>query len=234
MDTAPIAPVSLLASGSRPSRETQEDTAVPGDQDETPAPPWPVRPRRTWTRHRVELATLAVALVGVLVALGAWLLPRDPGRTPAGPGPTAGPAPTVPGTDPATGTTQPAPDGPPRYLVELTPAVGGGTVQRTGDRSLVMACGTGESDDRQREVTYDLPRTGYRTFRTTARPAGQRDTRLQVTVIVDGTVATRPVLTAGAVRELAADVAGASRLTLRITCDPGAGPATFTDPGLYR
>ena len=187
-------------------------------------------PDRFRTRHRVELATLGVTVLGVLVALGAWLLPRGdrdrpaPSAPPAGAGTVAGP--TSPGSAPPAATA--------RYLTELTPAAGAGEVQRVGARSLVMRCGSGEGDDRHREVTYDLPRTGYREFRTAVRTAGERETRVQVTVLVDRTVAAQPILVAGDTRQLTADVAGAARLSLRITCDPGAGPATFADPGLYR
>jgi hypothetical protein len=188
-----------------------------------------------WTRRRVSTGT-AIAAVGVLVAIGAWRWPVDP--SPPNAQPTA---PVTLSTSPlATGpttsgpTTAPAssPSGPHRFLTELVPSSGGSAVQRTGAHSLIMKCGTGESDDRDREVAYDIPPTGYRTLSATLRPTGQRETRIQVSVLADGVVKTKPVLTAGTSQALTLAVDGAGHLILRITCDVGATSTTFVDPEL--
>lgn len=184
---------------------------------------------------RIGLLSLAVAAVGVVVAILAWLIPMDDDRpagasststtTPPAPAPgTTGGSPP-PTTTPATGL---------RYLTELVPATGGGFVQRVGAHSLIMRCGTGESDDRFREVEYDLPRAGYRSFRTATRPTGQRETRIGITLFVDGVAKVDSVSTVGDTGTVGAGIDGAARLTLRITCDPGAASVTFTDPALSR
>lgn len=189
--------------------------------------------------RRLSVGT-ALAAAGVLVAIGAWLWPVDPGSSPA---PTAAPTtvapvPSPPGPAPSSGAPSPgdpssgAPAGPHRFLTELVPFSGGSSVQRTGEHSLIMRCGTGESDDRDREVVYDIPPSGYQQLRTTARPTGRRETRVQVSVLVDGVVKDAPVLAAGSARLLSVPVAGASRVTLRITCDVGAASTTFVDPEL--
>lgn len=184
-------------------------------------------------------ATFWVTVAGVVVALAAWLLPRGADdATDLGPG-------TATAAAPGSTTDAPAPSRPPatatptgtaarsvRYLTELVPSAGGGFVRRVGAHSLIMECGTGESDDRDREVSYDVPPTGYRAFGTVARPTGQRETRVQVTVLVAGGVVTAPVLTAGSGAELAAPLDGPLRLTLRLTCDAGAKSVTFVDPAL--
>lgn len=184
---------------------------------------------RRWTGRRLSVGT-ALAVAGVLVAIGAWLWPVDPG---SGPAPTAAPTTVAPvPSPPGPAQSSGAPAGPHRFLTELVPFSGGSSVQRTGAHSLIMRCGTGESDDREREIVYDIPPSGYQQLRTTARPTGQRETRIQVSVLVDGVVKDAPVLAAGSARLLSVPVAGASRVTLRITCDVGAASTTFLDPEL--
>lgn len=208
-------------------------------EDSSPSGSSPLAPPSHGSSRRwIELAGLAVAVVGVLVAIFAWVIPveGDDGATgsdgqttrPSGP-PTVPTASTSPPTPSPTGTGPPA-----RYLTELVPVSGGGYVRRVGAHSLIMNCGSGESDDRDREVAYDVPPSGYRSFRATARPTGQRETRVRVTVLVTGVVAANPVLVAGSSGELAAELDGPARLILRVTCDPGAASATFVDPALYR
>lgn len=186
---------------------------------------------------RIGLLSLAVAAVGVVVAILAWLIPMDEDGTPSSAGSTSTPTPPAPAPPTTTGGTPTPTTQPPatvRYLTELVPATGGGFVQRVGAHSLIMKCGTGESDDRFREVEYDIPRTGYRSFRTVARPTGRRETRIGVTLFVDGVVRVDSVSTAGGTGTLSAGIDGAARLTLRITCDPGAASTTFVDPALTR
>ncbi|HEY6744848.1 MAG TPA: hypothetical protein VI357_03935 [Mycobacteriales bacterium] len=189
--------------------------------------------RPGWSRRRISAGS-AIALVGVLVAIGAWRWPVDPSPAP--------PAPPTPSTTPSTTPTTPTPptgtptttpvSGPHRFLTELVPSSGGSAVQRSGSHSLIMKCGTGESDDRDREVSYDIPPTGYRTLTAILRPTGRRETRVQVSVLADGVLRTNPVLTAGTSRSVAVDVDGAGHLILRITCDVGATSTTFVDPVL--
>lgn len=102
-------------------------------------------------------------MIGIVVAV----------RSGSGGGGTAAPT-TSPAPGPVVVTSSsPAPAaGAERYLVDLPPDSGGGSVRRSGERSLRMPCGTGESDDRFREVAYAIPPApGYRAFRTTVAAA---------------------------------------------------------------
>lgn len=191
-------------------------------------------------RRSVEVAGLAVAAFGVLVAILAWQLPRDP-SPPAGAGgvsaPGSTPPSTPPGTPPSTTSTTPttSTSAGQRYLTELTPASGGGFVQRIGGtHSLTMSCPTGESVDFKRSVTYDLPRAGYATLRLTALPTGERDTRVEVRLLVDDAVRGDQVITAGDSKPFQTGVAGSGTVELEITCDPKAKSVTFADPTLLR
>lgn len=213
-------------SGSAPSTpDRAEPSAAPGPTVSDD----PVDLR--W-RRAAELAAVVAALAAIVFGL----LELRPEPTPGSAAPpTTSPRSTGPGggtTGPSL-TTQPA-GRPDRYLTELTPAVGGSLVQRVGANSLRMSCGTGESDDREREVTYDIPRSGYRSFGTAAAVSGERETRVQVFVLVDNRVVTEPVVTAGGTQRLTWTGDGLVRLTLRIACEPGATRVTFTDPGLTR
>lgn len=195
----------------------------------------PDRERR-WLRSS-QIATVVgvpLAIAGLVVgalALGSPDTPPPPPATSAATGPTGAT------TAPTSETTAPPTTGAPgarRFLTELEPDSGGGTVQRTGPHSLVMKCGTGESDDRYREVSYLVPQVGYRSFATTLAAAGQRDSRLQVLLLVDSRVVTQALLPAGDTGRLSWSGQGAGRLTLRLVCEPGATAATFGDPALAR
>lgn len=202
----------------------------------------PDRPRR---RSRWPVVAAIPAVLALLV-LGLVLLPNRPDG-PSGPdalGTTAAaatgsrttpPTATAPATT-APATTAPATTGaaaPGRFLTELTPDAGGGNVQRTGAHSLRMPCGSGESDDRFREVAYVAP-AGYRSFSATVAVAGPRETEVQVLVLVDGQVVDDPVLTTGATAPLRWTGERLGRLALRTICGSPASRVTFTDPGLGR
>ena len=140
-------------------------------------------------RRSFEVAGLVVAALGVLVAILAWQLPKEPDPSPpAGAASVSSPVTTPPGTPPSTPPTTSTSAGQ-RHLTELTPSSGGGFVQRIGGtHSLTMSCATGDSVDFKRSVTYDLPRAGYATLRLTALPTGERDTRIEVRLLVDDVV----------------------------------------------
>lgn len=190
-------------------------------------------------RRLFEVAGLVVAALGVLVAILAWQLPKDPDPSPP-PGAVgvSSPVPTPPGTPPSTPPSTPpttSTSAGQRYLTELTPASGGGFVQRIGGtHSLTMSCATGDSVDFKRSVTYDLPHAGYATLRLTALPTGERDTRIEVRLLVDDVVRGDQVITAGESKPFVTGLAGSGTVELEITCDPGAKSVTFADPALYR
>jgi hypothetical protein len=197
---------------------------------------------RRWWLLAVEIATV----VGVLIGAAALLLDHSPfgssggGSTAAASGNATTPAPTAPSPSSPSPSGPPTPSGPAsaqaaqRYLTDLVPDSGGGNVQRIGPRSLRMACGSGDSDDRFREVSYLVPPAEhYRSFGTVVAAAGARGTRIQAILMFDGLSATEPVtIAAGGSQPLRAGGHQVQRLTLRIVCDPGATAATFSDPGL--
>lgn len=178
-------------------------------------------------------------MLGLLVALVGLVLDHNPfggGSEPAltAAAPTTTQRPPAPTTTTATTTTPPPPSAPAvRYLTGLAPDTGGGNVQRVGAHSLRMACGTGESDDKYREVSYLVPPAAdHRSFASGVSAAGARDTRIQAQLILDAQSVRSVVVTAGASLPLTWTGPRPERLTLRIVCDPGATAATFTDPAL--
>jgi len=192
-----------------------------------------VRGARWWLTLTVEIATV----VGVLFAAATFLLDHTlfggsgvAGSTTSSPdviAPTAG---AGGGPTPASG---PSSASPVRYLTDLEPDSGGGFVQRIGSHSLRMACGSGDSDDRQREVSYIVPPAlTYRSFTSGVSAAGLRDTRIKAVLLVDQQEIAAPVVTTGSSAQLTWSGARAGQVTLRIICDPGATAATFTEPGL--
>ena len=104
-------------------------------------------------------------------------------------------------------------------------------MQRVGSHSLRMACGSGDSDDRFREVSYVLPpAVTYRSLTSTVSAAGARDTPDPGTVVDRRQQVTAPLVPTGSKQALAWSGERAGRVTLRIVCDAGATAATFTDP----
>jgi hypothetical protein len=192
------------------------------------------RGRRRWLTLAVEIATVVAALVAIV----ALLLDHSPFGG-DGDGSGGGSAITSTPAGPTTQPPSPAPDGGAtptavtRFLTDLQPDSGGANVQRVGPHSLRMSCGSGNSTDRDRTVTYLLPAgTAYRSFGTVVSVAGQRDTRIQAFLLIDDQDAGQPVVPAGSTAPLAWHGERAGQLTLRILCDVGATTATFTDPGL--
>ena len=193
------------------------------------------RPDRLQRRSQIAgIVGASVAVVGLLVALLSWRFPVIGSDDEAAPSPTT-PTRPITSTTSTTSTPTGGPEpGESRFLTDLEPDTGAGFVQRVGAHSLLMRCGGGGSTDRYREVEYEVPRVGYRTFRSTAAAAGERDSRVQVFVRVDGQVVAEPVLTAGSTMPLEWTGEGVGRLTLRVQCEAGASAVTFTDPVLRR
>lgn len=195
----------------------------------------PDRERR-WLRS-TQLAGIVGTLLAVAsLAVGVLALksPASPRTPPATTSPPGTPPPRTP--DGGGGTTSGSGSGqqPGRFLADLEPDAGGGNVQRTGAHSLLMKCGTGESDDRFRETTYNVPQSGYRSFATSAAVSGEREKRAQVFLLVDERVVAQPVVFAGETQRLTWTGGTLVRLALRISCEPGVAAVTFTEPGLSR
>lgn len=198
---------------------------------ETGVSPRKPRTARWWLTLAVEIATI----LGLVVAIVALVLGQRHDDSGTAAPPTASQSTTnqvPPGPGPPTPTT-PAPTGTLRYLTDLTPDSGAGFVQRVGAHSLRMMCGSGESGDRFREVSYSVPpAVPSRSFRSVISAAGPRDTRIQALLFVDDQQVQGPVVTTGSSAPLAWTGEHAGRLRLRILCDQETAVATFTDPAL--
>src|SRR6266511_3043114 len=190
-------------------------------------------------QSKLAIAAAVFTIVGVLVALGAWLFPRSS----SSPGPAEGRAKTgatstvgTPGADQTTGATGAPPSG--TYLETLTPVAGAANLrqlpralqgQPAYAHALTIPCASGQTSDKVHEVTYEL-RGPY------VDPPG--DIRVQVqafreldgdsAVVGDQTVGT------GSTGVLDASVEGAAQLRLRVTCELPAAVAILTDALLTR
>jgi hypothetical protein len=196
------------------------------------------QPRQRGLRWWLTLAVEVATVLALVVAVVALLLDHSPfggrsGGTSPGAAGTSGPNPvrtSEPGRGPTSAAAQPTAAST-RYLTDLATDSGGGNVQRVGSHSLRMACGSGDSDDRFREVSYVLPpAVTYRSFTSTVSAAGARDTRIQALLLIDDQQVTAPLVPTGSKETLAWSGERAGRVTLRIVCDAGATTATFTDP----
>ena len=96
-----------------------------------------------------------------------------------------------------------------------------------------MACGSGDSDDRQREVSYVVPPAlTSRSFTSGISAAGLQNTRIKAVLLVDQREIEDPIVTTGSTARLSWSGDQAGQVTLQIVCDPGATAATFVDPSL--
>jgi hypothetical protein len=198
---------------------------------------------RRWPRADV------IAAVGVLVAIVGILVPVLDVRLPVGGGgrsdesaPAA--APTTSTTTPdAHQTSEPPVLADERRLTTLKPAEGAGLIKEVPPRDLEIPCGTNQSDDRSRQVVYQLP-AAYQRFAATATATGPADPEslVQVSVFVhdryDRSDRERQVAReTGRLTErlpLAADIAGARALTIHIQCQSPAMVVRFADPRVSR
>jgi hypothetical protein len=217
--------------------------APTGPEHPTAPTPRPAGDRdRRWSL-RADVATVVgtlVALIGLAVALLAWLNPTSPAN------PTAAAPAVVDSTGSSTASSA-TPGGsgstPPgtstadvRYLAEMSPATGGPNLQtggRIGRHAMLIRCGTGESDDPSREVAWDLV-GDYARFAATVTVSGQADpkSRVEVQVLADDVQADKKVLTLGGSASLNLPLSGVHRITLRITCEFPSMKVTFVDATL--
>jgi hypothetical protein len=210
--------------------------------------------------NRAEKTGIAVAVVGLLVAVLAWQFPRPPT---GGDSTVAGPPPPPPASSPTTppGPGSPTPDPAATYLDSLTPVAGAANLAplpdalrgRPGyDHPVVLRCPTNESDARAREVTYPL-RGRYRDFSATVRPYFASDTEAKTYVFAiaryrerDDTFTeiqagaqftasmTRPGPLAAGVAARLGTTAGADELTVRVRCEVPDGVVVLAGAALRR
>ncbi len=218
--------------------------------------------RRRWMT-RAERWTLIVTVIGVLVALAAWLFPvdkQDSGTD--GSGPTKQTAATTPaapttaaatGTGPTTGSGQvyldgQAPQSGKPNLVGMPRSLTG---QPGLDHPVVVTCPTNQNDDQVREVTYPLGGR-YLTFSATVRPYVDPDqdpkplpdSRATVFAIAgyherDGTLTRKDkgrqeAATVTTPEPLTASVEGAEELTLQVRCEDPRGVVVLAAAGFTR
>ncbi len=199
----------------------------------------------TWIQVVFGGLGVAIAIVALVIAYYAWVRPHAPAgeggdqvtTTTGAAGPVSGQA--APGEGNVSG--QAAPGEKPGEkneratpLTELTPTAGGSSVQaRSGD--LIMPCASGESDDRQRTVEYDILGR-YAALRAGLSVSKARDdeTSLQIKIFADGRQIANHVVTRKAPATVNAPIAGRQKLRIQWTCQFPDGEAELRAPALAR
>jgi hypothetical protein len=196
--------------------------------------------RGGWNGHTRVITVLTVA--GVIVALAAWLYPKPDKSTPDGTRDrsTSGASSTTAGgaSDPPTTSSRPQ-RSQIRYLSDMPPVTGGAFVSNggpAGPHALVIQCGSGQSNDRSREVSWNVPGE-YSTLLGTVTISGKMDPEhnVQLEWFADGArIYNNSTLTLGADSEFRGELVGAQDLRVRLTCTSSAGIATLLDASVQR
>jgi len=211
-------------------------------------------PWQRWSGVATALGTV-IALVGVLVAVLAWLRPQSPAgsRTPASPT-WVSPNEVSPigGTAPPTATTPLPADAGPVFLDngDFSPVAGGDNVVElprgvTASHAIAVTCPTNQSSDQASDVTFPLHGRYYQ-FDATVRPYYPKGADQQSVTHVtastgtrqrDGTLTVAEVgsqkrATTAAPATLTAIVDNAETLTVRVECQDPDGTVLLTDARL--
>ena len=200
--------------------------------------------KKFWSRTGV-IATLVgtlVGLVGAIAAAAVFFVPTRDGRDEADRAKSTVSANTTQNPSGRPENPSGASEQTERHLAELPLAQGGGSVSAVG-RDLSMPCGSGQSDDRDRQLEYELPGP-YSSFTTRATVRGKADVEARVGIQVfvrarqeksDRTLeAGRTVLKINGSEPITADITNARAILLRITCSTSTLTVTFTDPRIGR
>jgi hypothetical protein len=183
----------------------------------------------TWMQVVFGGAGLSVAIVGLVIAYFAWVQPHSAGDDPGDDKPAAAPG----AATSAAKTTTSATTAPPKQvpLSSLAATTGGSNLRPAGN-DLTMACASGESDDRQRSVEYDLLGNYARLNADLTVPkARDGDTPLQVAVFADDRGAgTYTLKKDGGSRRLDMPLTGVGRLRLQLTCQFPDGEVRLGNP----
>ena len=198
--------------------------------------------KRTKAGIVVALGTL-FGLVSAVAAAAVFFVPTRDGRDEADRAKSTAPAHTTqnPSSQPGNPSSKNALTE--RHLAELPLAQGGGSVSVVDGRDLAMPCGSGQSDDRYRQIEYELPGP-YTSFTTLATARGKADVEARVGVQVfvrarqersDRTLESgRTVLKTDGSEPITADITNARAILLRITCSTSTLTVTLTDPRIGR
>jgi hypothetical protein len=188
------------------------------------------------------IASVIVSAIGAAAAVAVFVLPTRDGRDDTARDNATRSAET---TQNPTGVPNPTSTGASneRHLAELPLAQGGGAVTIIGERDLSMPCGSGQSDDRYRQIEYELPGP-YTSFTTRATAGGRADPEAKIGVEVfvrarqersDRTLRVGMiVLQANGSGPLTADITNARAVLLRTTCSVSTLTITLTDPRIGR
>ena len=164
---------------------------------------------------------VVVAIVAAVIAYFAWVQPHSPAPETGG---------VVAPRDSATPATVHGGDQVP--LTTLQPSLGAVNVRRSG-ADLALGCATGENDDRQRAVEYDLlARYTALSAQLRVSKARDADTPMQVKVFLDGREAAFRTLKRSTTDMLSVPLDGAAKLRIQLTCQFADGELTLGTPRL--
>jgi hypothetical protein len=189
----------------------------------------------------LEVAAAVAGVLGVVVAVVAYVYPRGPVQPRPSPSVQAAPPAAAGGSSTASTTRPLAPSG--TLLTALPASSGGAFVSRSGDaRHLVLPCPRDTTQNTQRTVSYEIHGRFHNftaTVHVTGAPAVPGTTTLEV-VADDLTVrvfrqdgnGSGPIAAALTVPNPygGADPAYAQRLSLRLTCELTGPTLTLTNP----
>jgi hypothetical protein len=189
-----------------------------------------------WNGHAVVITVLTV--IGLAIAFGAWFYPKSPNEPPAGTSDRSTSASTATGAAPhAPTTTGSSERNKIRYLSDMTPVTGGAFISGGGPdgrHGLVIRCASGQSNDRSREVSWNVPGT-YSTLLGRVNISGKMDPEqnVQLEWFADGArIYNNSTLTLDSDTQFNGELAGAHDVSLRLTCASSAGVATLLDAGV--
>jgi hypothetical protein len=204
---------------------------------------------RSWLRNWRSLAWWAqvATILAVVVAVIAYVFPRAAGDdSDRGTSVPNGPVPPSAGLNQSgrvtasQGPTEPA-SAERHYLTDLRPVAGGINLTPAPDdvtyaHDLLIPCGSGQSDDQQREVAYAV-RGNYREFRAAVQYGATTEpaVRAQLEVFADSRLVLGTVATSGeAERPLTARLGRPDMLRLRLTCAIDEGTLVLFDAELVK
>lgn len=187
-------------------------------------------PDKRRSTRRLTLIAEAATVLSLVVALIAWWFPHDDDKKPENPARTMPPAPATTGGSTSASSAAPAEAG--KSLLGVNPERGAGNLEKA-DSALVVACASGSSGDRNREIAYPLFRSyGQFTVDLVAAGSAPKETRIQLQVFADQNQVANEIVRVGARSSVRASVSDAETLTLRVTCESPNGIARLENPAL--